>query len=434
LFKPTGVQGKVEAGQQSIICTGCGCLCDDLDVAMAEGQLLEVSNVCLWGLSRFFSCKKFHPKKERHRLLEPLGRLNGRLQGISYETALAQTAEILGQARRPLIYGLTNTGSLAQQAALQLARKLKARLEPGDLAFKAPYYHSIKKHGLYWSPLEVIRDEADTVLFWGANPLHSCPRHLVRYSVFARGRFTERGVEDRQAAAVDIHRTEMAEFCRLFVQVEPGQELQLLQGIREHLQGRPGPGPRVKGTKKLAEFLSQADFGVIFVGRGATYNQGFAVLDELGSLAAQLGENKPFVLFPLGSDFNSAGLYHLLLNETGVPEAPDFGREGGLLTSSAPVDWEEFDAILVVGADLFWFLPQDQAMALQNRRVPVVCISPFANRTTAGSRVVFPAALAGLETAEVAYRMDGLPLVLKQLLPTALPSDWEILLDLTGAI
>lgn len=401
---------------------------------MAGGQLLEVSNVCLWGLSRFFPYKRFHPKKARHRLQEPLGRLNGRLQGVAYATALEQATEILGKARRPLIYGLTNTGSWAQEAALQLARRLKARLEPADLAFKAPYYHSVRKHGLYWAPLEVIRDEADTVLFWGANPLHSCPRHLVRYSVFARGRFTERGVEERQVAAVDLYRTELAKFCQLFVQIEPGQGLPLLQGVREHLQGRPGQRPAVKGTRKLAGFLSKADFGVIFFGRGATYNQGFAVLEELGRLAAQLGEKQPCVLFPLTGDFNSAGLYHLLLNEVGVPEAPDFGHEGGLLTSATPVDFGEYDAILVVGADLFWFLPEEQALALQSRQVPVVSLSPFANRTTAGSQVVLPTAVAGLEVPEVAYRMDGLPLVLKKLLPTALPSDREVLLDLMKVI
>lgn len=420
--------------RQSIICTGCGCLCDDLDVTLAEDRLLEVANACLWGLSRFFPTQRFHPQKERRRLLEPLSRLNGRLQSVPYAAALEEAAAILGKARRPLIYGLTNTGSLAQEAALQLARKLKARLEPADLAFTAPYYHSLKKHGLYWAPLEVIRDEADTVLFWGANPLHSCPRHLARYSAFARGRFTERGVEDRRVAAVDLYRTEMAKFCRVFVQVEPGQELPLLKGIGEYLQGGPGSGPAVKGAKKLADFLSRADFGVIFFGRGATYNQGFAVLDELGNLRARLGGERPFVLFPLASDFNSHGLYHLLLNELGVAEAPDFGHETGLQTSPEPVDLGEVDAILVVGADLFWFLPEAQSLALRDRQVPVVSLSPFANRTTACSRVVLPVALAGLETAEIAYRMDGLPLVLKKLLPTALPSDREVLVDLLKAV
>jgi formylmethanofuran dehydrogenase subunit B len=428
------VQEKVQVEQQSIICTGCGCLCDDLDVKLTQGQLQEVANVCLWGLSRFFPIKRLHPQRERHRLLEPLWRRHGSLYQVSYTQALELAAAILGQARRPLIYGLTNTGSWAQEAALQLARKLKARLEPADLAFKAPYYQSLRRHGLYWAPLEVIRDEADTVLFWGANPLHSCPRHLVRYSVFARGRFMERGVEERRVAAVDLYKTELAKFCRTFVQIEPGRELDLLKGVEAHLSGSAAAKPAVKGTRRLAKFLSQAEFGVIFFGRGATYRQGFAVLDALGGLAARMGEKQTWALFPLSGDFNSQGLYHLLLNELGVPEAPDFGHESGMLTASKPVDFGEFDAILVLGADLFWFLPEDQALALQQRQVPVISLSPFANRTTGCSQVVLPTALAGLETAEVAYRMDGLPLVLKKLLPTALPADRDILLDLIQAM
>ena len=424
----------VQVDQQSIICTGCGCLCDDLDVTLAQGQLQEVANVCLWGLSRFFPIKRLNPQKERHRLQEPLSRRNGRLQQVPYASALEQAVEILGQARRPLIYGLTNTGSWAQEAALQLAQNIKARLEPADLAFKAPYYHSLRKHGLYWAPLEVIRDEADTVLFWGANPLHSCPRHLARYSVFARGRFTERGVEDRQVAAVDLYQTELAKFCQLLVQIEPGQGLDLLRGIEAHLPGGSGSKTPVKGAKKLAAFLSKAEFGVIFFGRGATYNQGFAVLDALGGLAARLNEEQTWALFPLSGDFNSQGLYHLLLNAVGVPEAPDFGHENGVLTSATPVDFDEFDAILVLGADLFWFLPEEQALALQERQVPVISLSPFANRTTSQAQVVLPTALVGLEAAEVAYRMDGLPLVLKKVLPTALPADRDILLDLIQAM
>jgi formylmethanofuran dehydrogenase subunit B len=63
---------------------------------------------------------------------------------------------------------------------------------------------------------------------------------VVRYSVFSRGRFTERGVEDRQVAAVDIYRTETAKFCNLFIQIEPGQELALVRGVRAALAGRPG--------------------------------------------------------------------------------------------------------------------------------------------------------------------------------------------------
>jgi formylmethanofuran dehydrogenase subunit B len=423
----------VGARHESIICPGCGCLCDDLDVTVEGDQIVEVANVCLWGVSRFFHAKKFHPKKERHRLREPQVRHRDRREAVSYDAALAEAVRLLSRARRPLIYGLTNSGCLAQEAALKLARSLRARLEPGDLAFRAPYYQSIQQHGLTWAPLEVIRDEADTVLFWGANPIHSAPRHVVRYAVFARGRFTERGIEDRRVAAVDIYRTELARFCSLFIKIQPGQELDLVLGAAAILAGEPPPEPRVRGTRRLAQFLAKATCGVIFCGRGVSYGPALELFDRLARLVAFLNREGRYFLFPLSGDFNSNGFYHLLLSELGGAGAPDFGS-AEVVTHFTPVDFRQVDAVLVAGADLLWFLPEEVVADLKRRQVPIVALSPFANRTTGQAAVILPTALAGIETAEVAYRMDGLPLVLKQLVPSALPPDHQVLRDLQRLI
>lgn len=418
---------------ESIICPGCGCLCDDLDVTLEGDRIVEVGNVCLWGVSRFFHAKKFHPKKDRHRLTEPQVRHQGRRQTVSYERALAEAARLLSRAKRPLIYGLTNSGSWAQEAALKLARSLRARLEPADLAFKAPYYQSIQRHGVTWASLEVIRDEADAVLFWGANPIHSAPRHVVRHAVFARGRFTERGVEDRQVAAVDIYKTELTRFAPLFIKIQPGQELDLVQGIAGTLTGEPVPSPPIRGTRRLAQFLAKATCGVIFCGRGVSYGPAEELFDRLARLVAFLNQDKRFFLFPLSGDFNSSGLYHLLLNEVGLAGAPDFGP-AEVTTHFTPVDFREVDAVLVTGADLLWFLSAEQVEDLKRRQVPIVALSPFANRTTSQAAVILPSALTGIEAAEVAYRMDGLPLLLKQVAPSVLPADHQVLTDLQRLI
>jgi len=415
--------------RESIVCPGCGCLCDDLDVVLEGDRLVEVDNVCLWGVNRFLHTKKFHPKKDRGRLSDPQVRRQGRLETVSYEAALEQAAEVLSRARRPVVYGLTNLGSWAQAAALRLARGLKARLEPGDLAFQAPFYQNLTRQGFYWAPLEVIRDEADTVVYWGANPLHSCPRHLVRYAAFARGRFTERGVEDRQVAAVDICRTEMAKLCHLFIRVDPDEEAAFIDGVIAALTGGPDPGTRVKGTRRLADFFRRTGWGVIFCGRGVSYGAP-RLHDRLVRLAAALQGQTRLSLFPLSGDFNSAGLYHLLLQELGGAGAPDFGGGAEPVLHTAPVDFREVDAVVVTGADLWWFLPEDQLRDLKARQVPLVVLSPFGNRTTGGAQVVFPVALAGVETAEVAYRMDGVPLILRQLVPSCLPPDRQVLADL----
>ncbi|HZE21830.1 MAG TPA: hypothetical protein VE082_07240, partial [Desulfobaccales bacterium] len=80
--------------------------------------------------------------------------------------------------------------------------------------------------------------------------------------------------------------------------------------------------------------------------------------------------------------------------------------------------------------DLLWFQPAEVVDDLKQRQVPIVALSPFANKTTGQAAVILPTALAGIETSEVAYRMDGLPLVLKQLVPAAVPPDRQVLMDL----
>ena len=422
----------MEARIESAICPGCACLCDDIDLTLVDGRIEQAANICLWGAGKLFSQKRFHPKKSRRRLCEPQLKHRGLWETVTYEAAVARTAEILARARRPVIYGLTNSGSWAQAAALDLARRARARLEPADLAFKAPYYQSLIKYGLYWAPLEVIRDEADTVLFWGANPLHSCPRHVVRYSVFARGKFTERGIEERRLAAVDLHRTELAGLVQMFLEIDPAEELALLQGVLDTLT--TGTTPTVRGVRRLAAFLQESAYGVIFFGRGLSYGPAAALLDGLARLAAWLSEQGPCILFPLSADFNSAGLYHLLLRDLGTPFAPDFSAGSGFAAHADPVDLAAVDALVVVGADLFWFLSAAEMNDLKARRVPVVVLSPFANRTAGHADVVIPVALAGVETPELAYRMDGLPLYLPGIVASDLWSDSQVLRAVTEAL
>jgi formylmethanofuran dehydrogenase subunit B len=416
---------------ESAVCSGCGCLCDDLDVTVSRGRILEVANVCRWGVSRFLGTAKFQAGRDRRRLTAPQVRRQGRWREAPYPAALEEAARLLGKARRPVIYGLTSLGSRAQEAALRLARRGRARLEPADLAFQAPYYEALRRQELFFAPLEVLRDEADTVLFWGANPLHSAPRHVVRHSVFARGRHTERGVEDRRVAAVDICATETAKFCHLFLEVDPAEELALIQGVAAALGGGAPPGPRVRGTRRLADFLAKAAYGVIFCGRGVSYHSNGRVTAALAALAAVLNSRFPFSLFLLSGDFNARGLYHLLLRELGRAGAPDFHEGAGKGAATlTPLDWREADAVLVAGADLLWRLQDEDAQDLQRRQVPLVVLAPFANRTTAAARVLLPVALAGVEAEEVAYRLDGLPLALKKLVDSPLPTDEQVLTDL----
>lgn len=414
---------------ESHICPGCACLCDDLDLVEGEAGL-QAQNVCAWGAAKFLGTKKFHPQQPRRRLTAPFIRQGDRREEVSQAAALAEAAALLAQARRPVVFGLTASGCRAQEAALALARRFRARLEPADLSLMAPYYQALLSEEIHHAPLDFLRDEADTVLYWGANPLHACPRHLTRYALFARGRFTERGAEDRRLAAVDVHRTELARFCEVFVKVPPGQDLELIRAVHELVAGG-SPAQAVKGADRLAAFLRQGEVGVIFAGRGLAYGEGararFAVL---AALVRALRPDRRFFLFPFASDFNSAGLYHLLLTRLGSPLAPDFGAGDPPVFQAQPVVWEEVDAILVTGADLFWLLPEETRRELARRQVPVVAVGPWEDRTVARARVGLPAALEGLEVEEIACRQDGIPVFLRAVLPAPAPPAHQVLTTL----
>lgn len=417
---------------KTLICPGCACLCDDLVLRAEAGQLVEVANVCRWGAAKLFGEKRFHRQQPRKRWPQPQLRVRGHWEAVTYETAISRAAEILTAARQILIFGLTCLGSWAQAAALRLGQHLQARLEPADLPLLAPYYQSGQEEGFFAATLEVIRDQADTVVFWGANPLHATPRQLVRYAVFARGRFLERGAEDRRVAVVDIHPTEMQEVADLFLKIKPAEEVRLAEEVT-----RIFLAPQTQASsaaRKLAEFLRQGDYGAIFVGRGVTYGAAGPLWRALTRLAAVLNRDRPFVLLPLPADFNSAGWYNLVLRELGHPWAVDFRPGRSQSWDQALCSWQEMDAVLVAGGDPLWFFSDPELAALRQRQVPLIVMTPFANRTSGFAEIILPVAAAGLETPEVAYRLDSLPFLLDGGLASNHLSDVEILTRLAAVL
>jgi formylmethanofuran dehydrogenase subunit B len=52
-----------------------------------------------------------------------------------------------------------------------------------------------------------IKNRSDAIVFWGCNPVQAHPRHMSRYSSFARGFFTEKCRKGRKIIAVDVRKT-----------------------------------------------------------------------------------------------------------------------------------------------------------------------------------------------------------------------------------
>ncbi|MFH1624443.1 MAG: formylmethanofuran dehydrogenase subunit B [Pseudomonadota bacterium] len=414
---------------ESVVCPSCGCLCDDIDVVVEDNTIKTIRNVCEWGINKFLFTKKFTSNVRRGRVERPMVKERSLVE-TDYETAYKRTVDILTRARKPLVYGLTNSGYNAQKIALQIAKRLNGLFEPRGTSVFNPYYSAMRDSNFYIAPLEEIKNNADLVVYWGCNPLHSTPRHLARYSVYPKGRCRERGSLDRLVLTVDIAQNEMSKMSREFLQVEPSTDFSVIDVMRRLLRGEAVEGYKgdIAAIENMVKAMTKASYGAVFFGlglsRGANATRN---INQLMALIKDLNTRTRFVILPLYHDYNASGAAQLLLRELGTALPADFSSErvtsGGMATFLDNL--HEIDAVLIVGEDPFWSLPAEKSDLL--REIPLVLIDPFWTRTTNKCQVVFPSAVTGVEAEGIAYRMDGLPIKLTKVLNSEYPSDESIL-------
>ncbi|MDY7033843.1 MAG: hypothetical protein SVY10_18265, partial [Thermodesulfobacteriota bacterium] len=377
---------------ESIVCPSCGCLCDDIDVVVEDNKVKTIRNICEWGINKFLFTKKFTQNTKRTRVEKPMIR-EETLTETDYETAVSKAVDLLRASKKPLVYGLTNSGYDAQKVALQIAQRLNGWFEPKGAAFLSPYYTAMKKSNFYLAPLDEVKNNADCIIYWGCNPIHSTPRHLARYSVYPRGRCKERGSYDRLAFAVDIAENEMSRACRQFLQVEQGMDhtvmdvmIKLLRG--ENVEDYAGD---IFPIQDMVTQMRRVLYGTIFFGLGlSAKGNAQRNIEALMELTKELNAKNRWVTIPLYDDFNTSGAIQLLLRESGSPIPVDFSGDHEVEPEKHTLleNIHEVDAALIIGEDPFWSLPSKKSDRL--KEIPLVLIDPFWTRTTTKCQVVFP--------------------------------------------
>ncbi len=409
----------------SIVCPGCGCLCDDIDVKMDNDSILQVNNVCSWGLGRFTDTKKFAQKKERKRPEGHYVRDTESRKIVPLEEACRKAAEIILSAKRIFFYGLCQSGNSAQEKMYELGKKLGAIFIPSEGPLVTLFLLESKERGFNLCTLEEVRNRADVVVFWGANPIHSCPRLVSRYALFARGRFTERGEEDRRAFVIDLDSTELAKVSNKVI-LKDGDDLSLLRVLKVLLDGKKPEsygGVKTKEVKELAKALEEGLYIAFFCGRGPFYGKkSKEFIREFIGLVKQLDERTNCVLLPLATDFNTMGFYQTILRN----------GDHTVIERSIMEDvrqWKPMkgDVVIGIGNDFTWFLSDEQKTEMKTEGVDIISISSYETLTHVNSTVSLSCALAGIEVSDVAYRLDSLPVELKGFRKPKFPSDREIL-------
>jgi formylmethanofuran dehydrogenase subunit B len=406
--------------ERAATCAGCGCGCDDIEVAVAAGALERASRTCPLGDEWF---------AERTADAPPPARVDGR--EVSFADAVEASAAILGEARLPLVCGLGQTDRESQRAAVALAEAVGGVIDPAgplDGAVGA----AAQAIGLSTATFGELRDRAEVVVAWRADPVASNPRLLPRLRLDRAGRAAERTL-----VVVDAERTATADEADEFIELPHGLDFEALWAIRALVRDLPlDPDLAARlpldALEHLVGRLRGCSYGALLHGP-AGYANALALL----ALVRDLARTAHVVALSLRREAGARGAEDVLAWQTGYPAAVSFARghpraRPGEFSAAGLLERGDTDAALIVGFDALRQLPPHAADHL--RRIPTIVVDSLATETAAAARVAFATAAAGVHREGTVHRMDGVPVTLRAPLASERAGDGEVLAAIAARI
>jgi formylmethanofuran dehydrogenase subunit B len=360
--------------------------------------------------------------------------INGR--EATLDDALQHAADILADARAPLIWGLSRSSTPGQRAAVRLAETIGATIDTTASLCHGPSIMAIQEVGESTSSLGEIRHRADLVIYWGVDPLTSHPRHLERYSIEPAGEFVARGRADRTLIVVDHTRTATAQIADEFVQIEPDGDFEALWTLRALVRGvepdaQVPTGAPLATLRALAQRMTSCRSGVLFFGLGLSrLGLGHRHVEALLRLVTDLNAHTRFYARRMRIPGDVAGADSVLCWQTGFPFSVSLSRgfpryNPGEYSANEVLERREADACLLVGSE-----GVEQLSPLARRHLaslPTIVLEYPTVSSLVAPTVRFTTAVYGIHLAGTAYRMDEVPIPLRAVLPAKYPSDADVL-------
>ncbi len=420
---------------RDVLCPLCGCLCDDVAVRIVDNAIVSVDNACSLGSGKFLS---------QSRIYDPICRDGGAWRSTDFDDAIRRAAEILRSADRPLLFGWSGTSAEAQCLGIHIAEEIRGVVDNCSSICHGPSIIGIQESGHPGSTLGQMKNRADVVIYWGSNPIESHPRHMSRYTTFCNGKYRDNGHRDRTLVVVDIRKTDTAKIADEFIRIKPGGDYAVFSALRSIVRGHAEVvPPSVAGIPKekllwLADLCKKAKFGALFTGIGLTQSPGkYKNVRNAIQLVDELNRHTKFTLTPMRGHWNVNGTNQTFSYLTGFPYGVDFSRgipyyNPGETTTVDMLSRKEVDACLIIGADPGAHLPRRCIEHLA--AIPVIVIDPYVSLSTAVADIHIPVACVGIETEGIGYRMDSVPLRMKKVLDSRLPTDEQVLSQILSQI
>jgi formylmethanofuran dehydrogenase subunit B len=377
----------------SMVCAGCSCLCDDISYYIKGGQVVRTLNLCEVGW------KRLNTVSQEDRLPPPSPSL--------LSESLNRADRILRSHQPVLVLGADSADEAAIRTSFELAGTFQGISLPWAFSGVRRFYGRAIRFGWATALLDEVRDHAESVIFWRADPLETHHRHLSRYSLFARGRFTERGNLDRNLAAVASEKTVIEPLCQQYFQLPADQDVALIDGFTHHHEGK---GFDHRDFPGFVRAMQGSSYVALFVDPEKVDDE---TLDALFEWSIKLNNEgrKRMVLLPLwAAGSNIEGFCRVSLEKNATPWGTDLSAFSNTV-QSADRAWENLaeivKSVLVIPPGIEPMHTDGLPESLRDK--PRIVIDPFKQTQHRDSEVVIPTALPGLESDGIFFRADGLP-------------------------
>jgi formylmethanofuran dehydrogenase subunit B len=422
-------EGPVLRTEDNVICTFCGCLCDDISVDIDDGDgekipsIVKIRGACSNGRTMF----------ENYHIGPRLPRMDGR--EVSWDEAIEAAGAILREARSPLIYGFSSSSSEAQRVAVHLGEIIGATMDTTGSVCHGPTGLAMQAVGESSCTLGEVKNRSDLLVFWGCNPMAAHSRHFNRYSLIPKGMYIPGGRNDRKMIVVDVRPTPSGKSAGTFVQVEQGSDYEVLHAMRYILKGgkikAPVGGVSPEQLEQIVEEMKSCKYGTAFMGMGLTMTRGRDInVRELFIFLTELNAYARFSVIPMRGHGNVTGADQVLTWLIGFPFAVNmargYARYGpGEYTAVDALGREEVDAAVILSSDPGAHFPKRSADFMG--RISTIVIDPEESLSVPLAKIWFPVSKCGIDCGGTCYRMDTIPLYARSFVPAYRPSDEELL-------
>ncbi len=356
---------------------------------------------------------------------------------------MREAARLLSAARSPLLFGLSRSSTDGQRAACELADLVSGTVDTTASVGHGASIMALQAAGESTSTLGEIRHRSDLVIYWACDPMDSHPRHVERF-VDAVGMDVPNGRRDRHVVLVNSS-LEPAQtgFANQVIQLSPQSDFEVLWALRSLLRGQTVRHETVGGVPVselagLVQRMKSCRYGVVFFGVQLTEGRvGHANVEALLRLVTDLNLHTRFVARRMRIPGDVTGADSVLCWQTGYPFSVSLSRgypryNPGEYSAGALLERGETDCVVLIGAERVHKFSSDAQECLS--RVPVIHLDPPREQSGVHSAVRFFTAIDGIHRDGTVYRMDEVPVPIRRLVDSPLPSDEEVLKAISGTI